>query len=74
MGESTYYTMFGMDQCLEQSTVTQRAYSGQDLPVLGSVNVQVEYGRQAATLLLIIVKGTGASLFERNWLEQIHLQ
>ncbi len=50
-----------------------RTYLGKELPLLGTVEVEVKYESQTKRLPLVIVRGEGANLFGRNWLEHIHL-
>lgn len=70
IGKETYRLIFGKDR---QPDPTLHQYNGQDLPVVGAVDVHVYYEGQTATLPLVVVKGQGASLFGRNWLEQIRV-
>ncbi len=58
---------------LATSTVTLHSYSGESIPVLGTVDVLVKYGGHEVTLPLLVVKGEGPSLLGRNWLEEIKL-
>ena len=51
---------------LEPSTIKLKTYSKEPLPVVGSVDVRVEYGEQSATLPLLVVKGEGPTLFGRG--------
>ena len=46
--------------------ITLRSYSGESIPVLGCVDVNVKYGSQEANLPLVVVKGEGPSLLGRN--------
>ena len=55
------------------SNVRLHSYSGESIPVVGTVNVVVKYGTQTATLPLLVVKGAGPSLLGRNWLAIIKL-
>ena len=41
------------------------------MPVIGNLHVRVQYGTQAAKLVLVVVAGEGPSLFGRNWLNHI---
>ena len=43
------------------------------MPVLGEMNVEVEYGSQISILTLTEVEGSGPSLFGRDWLGQLRL-
>ena len=56
---------------LAPSKLPLRTYSGEPMEVLGLVEVEVAYSTQQATLPLYVVKGTGPSLFGRNWLGAI---
>ena len=58
---------------LQPSQVRLTAYSGDEIPVVGSTEVCVNYGSQVATLPLLVVKGEGPSLLGRNWLKEIRL-
>ena len=59
---------------LQASTVQLRTYTGESLPVLGSVKVQAKHGsKEAGELPLLIVSGEGPSLLGRNWLQNLHL-
>ena len=73
ISESTYRSIFGDNHRLDSTDVTLRLYNGQELPVLGSTNVHVQCEGQTAMLPLIVVKGAGASLIGRNWLEHIRI-
>ena len=61
----------GLD--LKPTDVSLRMYTGEPLPVIGMLDVEVTYGPQEATLPLIVVQGKGPSLFGRNWMEVIRL-
>ena len=58
---------------LSTSDITLRSYTGESIPVLGCVDVNVKCGNQVATLPLVVVKGEGPSLLGRNWLSQLKL-
>ena len=53
--------------------ITLRSYSGESIPVLGCVDVNVKYGGQKANLPLVVVKRQGPSLLGRNWLCHLRL-
>ena len=61
------------DETLEQSSKKSYSYSGEAIPVLGSMTVCVTYKSQVATLPLLMVKGEGPSFFGKNWLSHIWL-
>ena len=57
-----------------QATHTQlRTYSGEPIPVVGQLEVDVGYEGQLAKLPLMVVEGEGPSLFGRDWLAKIRL-
>ena len=58
---------------LQQSSARLSTYSGEPLTVLGKAMVNVEYEGQTENLPLQIIKGSGPSLFGRNWLSKIRL-
>ena len=58
---------------LQHSDTTMRTYTGEGIKVLRQVMVQIEYGIQEAKLPLLVVPGSGPSLFGRNWLKSIRL-
>ena len=57
---------------LRPSDVTLRTYTDERMDVLGEIWVDVAYESQKKTLPLVVVAGSGPTLFGRNWLE--HLQ
>ena len=73
ISESTYNTMLKDTVPLESTDISLRRYMGEELPVLGVATVAVSYELQTTFLPLVVVKGDGASLFGRNWLEHIKL-
>ncbi|KAI2647716.1 hypothetical protein H4Q32_024734 [Labeo rohita] len=58
---------------LSKTSMQLITYSGERIPLLGSIDVPVQYERQNVTLPLVIVKGERPALLGRNWLEKIHL-
>ena len=58
---------------LTKSKTLLKTYSGEAIPVLGMMDVNVQYGEQIKTLSLTIVSGTGPSLLGRDWLQHINL-
>jgi len=58
---------------LQPTTVQLKTYSGELLPVLGTVQVHVSHGNQTANLPLLVVQTDGPSLLGRNWLEKLQL-
>ena len=59
---------------LRPSKLVLRTYTGESMPVLGELAVQVKYGSLAPKKLdLAVVKGSGTWLLGRNWLHHIRL-
>ena len=50
-----------------------KMYTGQVVPVVDQIDVEVQYGHQQERLPLVVVCGRGSLLFGRNWLETIRL-
>ena len=76
MSEQTYAYRNQFQRCqLKPSEVQLRTYSGESIEVLGETDVTVSYEQQQAQLplILIVVRGTGPSLFGRNWLAKIRV-
>ena len=71
--ESVLAPMFPAMQ-LEESNVLLKTYTGQTIPVKGSVMVDVEYNHQQChRLRLLVVDGSGPCLMGRDWLRQLQL-
>ncbi|XP_041820347.1 uncharacterized protein K02A2.6-like [Chelmon rostratus] len=58
---------------LQATKLKLRTYTGEAVPVLGFVNVAVEYNKQKMTLPLYIIPGKRPALFGRRWLEELRL-
>ena len=58
---------------LKKSSMLLRTYSGECLPVIGEMEVRVQYRPQDHNLVLTVVAGSGPSLLGRNWLQNIQL-
>ncbi|KAK8788324.1 hypothetical protein V5799_021900, partial [Amblyomma americanum] len=68
ISEDTFRTSWPSDApTLQQDDTHLRTWSGQNLPLLGSANVRVNYNGKTHTLPLLVVKGSGSSLLGRNW-------
>ena len=61
------------DVPLSKSTLLLKTYTGEVMPVLGEMKVEVKYRSQTVTLTLTIVEGSGPSLFGRDRLGQLQL-
>lgn len=74
ISETTYKSLQLQNSAIiSPSDITLRTYLGEELPILGTTDIEVTYENQTVSLPLVIVKGEGASLFGRNWLQQIRL-
>ena len=70
MGGSILRSIIGDSVTIENcSDISLRTYMGEVLPLVGKVTVSIAYKSQVVSLPLLIVKGEGAALFGRNWLE-----
>ena len=57
-----------------QSTAAElRTYTGEQIPILGILEIPVCYHNQKVTVELLVVKGDGPSLMGKDWLQQITL-
>ena len=74
ISEHTYHSTWPHDRpALQPSSTKLRTYSGEELEVIGSISIQVNYEDQLEELPLLVIRGTGASLLGRNWLQKIRL-
>ena len=73
ISEETYKRLWKNPPKLKPTTTQLRTYSGQQLVVLGTLVVNVEYETQQVARSLIVVKGSGPSLMGRDWLAEISL-
>ena len=75
VGEKTLKTIQKGETTLElqQTSVRLQTYTGETIPVLGSVVVPVEHNGQTRTLPLIVTEGSGPSLLGRVWLSTFRL-
>ena len=67
------FAQIGHIRELKPSTVRLTSYSGHEIKVLGTVDVEVSYEGVQKVLPLLIVEGTGPSLFGCNWLMHFQL-
>ena len=68
------FNQLGPGRSLETTKVRLVSYSNEPIPVVGQCTVNIAYKSQNAVVPLIVVKGTGPSLFGRNWLNHIRLE
>ena len=72
ISEIEYNTLF-KNLPLQPSKLQLRTYSGEQLPLLGELQVSVKYQSQGAQLPLIVAKGDRPVLLGRNWLQKLRL-
>ena len=58
---------------IRPTKVSLRAYNGENISLLGEIQVPVLYAGRRVTLPLIVVRGDKPALFGRNWLGAIRL-
>ena len=61
------------DAVVQPSHASLRTYSGEVIPVVGQLTVDVLHNTQHASLPLVVVEGEGPTLLGRNWLSRIRL-
>ena len=72
ISETTYKELFP-NLTLKIVPMGLKTYTGEGIPVLGEVVVEVSYHEQNHQLSLIVVKGKGHNLFGRDWLMHFKL-
>lgn len=75
ISDRTYRTVWPARQRprLQPSSARLRTYSGEVLPVRGSITVTATYEGQSHSLTLLVVPTDGPTLFGRDWLKAIRL-
>lgn len=73
ISENTY-NKWSTPPTLQECDTILSTYTGENIVVLGSVNVTVDYNKQRKFLPLVVVKGEGPTLLGRNWLSHIRLK
>ena len=58
---------------LQSSPVKLKTYTGESLPVFGSINVEVKYDKRKMSLSLLVAGLDGPSLLGRDWLSDLRL-
>jgi hypothetical protein len=69
ISEATYKAQLNSTPQLKEGNVKLRTYTGEEIPVLGTLEVSVSYDDQKSVVTLLVVKGDGPNLFGRNWLK-----
>ena len=72
VSEDTYKELF-FDLPLKIASVCLKTFTGEQIPILGEIAVEVCYQQHCHQLSLIVVKGKGHSLFGRDWLMHFQL-
>ena len=72
ISEETYKELFS-NLTVKEAPMGLKTYTGERIPVLGEVVVEVSYQQQNHQLSLIVVKGKGHNLFGRDWLMHFKL-
>ena len=75
ISEQTYKSLWPAEKApaLQPSEVKLRTYTGEELKVLGAIDVHVQLGTQQHDLSLLVVPGSGPSLLGRDWMVPIRL-
>ena len=58
---------------IKESKVKLKTYTGECIPILGTINVHVQYNAQEEGLSLLVVDGGGPNLIGREWLGKLKL-
>ncbi|KAK3087172.1 hypothetical protein FSP39_002564 [Pinctada imbricata] len=58
---------------LSESKAKLKTYTGEDMAILGTVEVHVDYESFSGNLHVIVVKGRGPNLLGRDWLKSLKL-
>ena len=74
ISEATYRATFG-DQAPQPREANDKLkmYTGDEIPVVGRVDVNIQHNGQRKKLPLIITRGEGPSLLGRNWLGELRI-
>ena len=66
ISKQTFLAILSPTDKLQPMSITLTTYSGDNLHIMGSYNVQAGYKSQSQTLTLVVVQGHGPTLFGRN--------
>ncbi len=58
---------------LDNTSAILTTYTGDQIPVVGVMKVEVSYGEQMTKLSLYVVEGQGPCLMGRDWIRSIRL-
>jgi len=73
INEDTWRRLGKDRSVLQESQVHLQTYTGEEIPILRSCSVTVQYKDQSQTLSVIVVPGRGPNLLGRDWLAQLKL-
>ena len=75
ISQNTYETLWadGKIPLLQPSGARLRTYTGEEIKVMGNLEVDVKLNGQEERLNLLVVEGNGPSLLGRDWLRKIEL-
>ena len=70
--KSTYLSLFS-EKKLVKSAAVLKTYTGESIPVVGEIEVRVQYNSQALTVRLVVVSTDGHALLGSDLLRKIKL-
>ncbi len=75
ISEETFRSTWTREQrpCLQPSEAKLHTYTGEEIPVEGVIQTEVDHKGQKKALPLLVVHGNGPSLLGRDWLQELHL-
>lgn len=74
ISEQTFKTLFNTASAPRLGASAKlKAYTGEEIKLLGQTTIEVSYKGQVKELGLLVVPGTRQSLLGRNWLSQLQL-
>ena len=74
ISDATYHQLWEDKPApLSNSNVRLRTYTGEDIPVTGTLEVEVSHVAQQKKLTHVVTKGNGPSLLGRNWMAELQL-
>ena len=74
MSEEIYHrTWKDNPPLITKSRAKLKTYTGETIPVMGALQVDVSHAGQQKQLQRIITMGNGPTLLGRNWLEMFHV-
>ena len=75
ISEETYHKLFPVETAptVKTSKAQLKTYTGEVIPILGEIEVEVQCKGQHSEQKLLVVAGKGPSLLGHDWLSQIKL-